>query len=84
MSSDPPYILIEPNTLKIIKAIQLFRTEEKIPVYFTLDAGPNIHLLYPNDVSHQVSQLKEYLRGLCVENTIIDDHVGQGPIKISN
>ncbi len=84
MSSDPPYILIEPNTLKMINAIQCFRTEEKIPVYFTLDAGPNIHLLYPDDVSNQVSQLKDYLRGLCVDDTIINDQVGQGPVKISN
>ncbi len=47
MSSHPSYLLIEPNTLNIVNAVRLFRKETKIPVCFTLDAGPNVHLLYP-------------------------------------
>jgi diphosphomevalonate decarboxylase len=82
MASEPPYILLEPNTLNIIREIQKFRSENKVPVYFTLDAGPNIHMLYPHRYTSEVAALKESLRKYCVNGKIIEDHVGQGPIKL--
>jgi diphosphomevalonate decarboxylase len=47
MTSTPPYILIKPNTLAIIDKVWKFRQDSKAHLYFTLDAGSNIHLLYP-------------------------------------
>ncbi|CVK15493.1 diphosphomevalonate decarboxylase [Apibacter mensalis] len=47
MTSSPPYILIKPNTLAIINKVWKFRQDSKSHLYFTLDAGANIHLLYP-------------------------------------
>lgn len=47
MTSTPPYILIKPNTLAIIDKIWKFRHDSNAQLYFTLDAGANIHLLYP-------------------------------------
>ena len=47
MNSDPSFILMKPNTLKIIELIREIREEEEMPWYFTLDAGPNVHLMYP-------------------------------------
>jgi len=82
MASSPPYILLEPNTLLAIRIIQQFRKDSNVPVYFTLDAGPNIHLLYPHEYFHQVSILKEELINYCVDNRIIKDHVGDGPEKM--
>ena len=82
MSSKPPYILMEPNSLAGIKMIQEFRSSTRTPVYFTLDAGPNIHLLYPHEYLTQVNQLKSDLRSLCHEGRIIEDQVGKGPLKI--
>ncbi len=82
MCSDPPYLLMEANSLNIINAIKEFRAENHIPVYFTLDAGPNIHLLYPDAVKDQVDVLKTYLRQFCHDEKILDDHVGNGPSKI--
>jgi len=79
MASTPPYMLMEPNTINAIKLIQQFRKEENVPVYFTLDAGPNIHLLYPDLAVNQVKQLKSQLIPLCEEGMIIEDVVGQGP-----
>ncbi len=84
MASRPGYMLMEPNTIEAINSIRSFRAESNIPVYFTLDAGPNIHLLYPDDVSGEVQAFRESsLRTLCYNNTIIEDHVGKGPKKIS-
>ena len=82
MASDPPYILLEPNTINIIREIQQFRKDNNVPVYFTLDAGPNIHMLYPTAYAEQVKELKSALITYCVSGKIIEDKVGQGPIKL--
>ncbi len=47
MTSDPNYILMQPDTLQIIHQVRKIRTEKNIPVSFTLDAGANVHVLYP-------------------------------------
>ena len=80
MCSSPSFILMEPNTLEMIKRIQTFRKETKVPVCFTLDAGPNIHLLYPDTYKDQVNGLiSTQLIELTENNAIIKDTVGQGP-----
>ena len=76
-TSNPPYRLIEDNTLQIIAAIRRFRNETKIPVGFTLDAGPNVHCLFPEEYSTQVNELiTNELAQYCHENRYISDHVG--------
>lgn len=81
MTSDPAFILIKPNTLSIIENLWEFRKDTQIPVAFTLDAGPNIHLLYPekhhNEVSEFITSLEEFTNGL-----IIIDKIGNGPEKL--
>lgn len=47
MLSYPPYILMKPNTIACIEKIWNFRKKTTLPLGFTLDAGSNIHLLYP-------------------------------------
>jgi diphosphomevalonate decarboxylase len=51
MTSMPYFILMKPNTLQIINAIWKFRNDTKIPVCFTLDAGANVHVLYPKTLA---------------------------------
>jgi diphosphomevalonate decarboxylase len=46
MSARNPYTLLTPATWKLISLIQTKRKEAGWRVCFTLDAGPNIHLLY--------------------------------------
>ena len=83
MASTPSYLLMEPNTLNIINAVRAFRKENNLPVYFTLDAGPNIHLLYPGYIREQVLKfIEEQLLDFCEERQWIDDHVGIGPIEL--
>ena len=48
MSSNPSYLLMKPETLSVINQVQEFRKLSNIPVCFTLDAGANVHILYPN------------------------------------
>jgi diphosphomevalonate decarboxylase len=83
MASTPSFILMEANTLLMINAIRRFRNESKLPIYFTLDAGPNIHLLYPNEIYNKVQDfITDELMPLTEQNTIIRDRVGQGSIKL--
>ncbi len=83
MCSNPSFILMKPNTLNIINEIKGFREETKIPLCFTLDAGPNVHLLYPESEAEKVDYfIKNNLAAYCVDNKWIADHVGDGPKKL--
>ena len=80
MCSNPSYILMKPNTLQLINQIRLFREETHIPLCFTLDAGPNVHLLYPESESEAVGEfINVVLSFYCADNHWIDDVVGDGP-----
>lgn len=83
MTSSPSYILMHPNTLAIIQAIRQYRKQTKLPIYFTLDAGPNVHVLYPAYISEQVLKfIEEKLLYLCTHNQILHDSVGSGPKQL--
>lgn len=74
MSSTPSYTLMEPNTLEVIKKIRAFREETKLPICFTLDAGPNVHVLYPQSIRQKAKAFIEVeLVPLCQDNYWLDD-----------
>lgn len=75
-SSTPSYTLKEPNTINIINEIIRFREETCLPICYTLDAGPNVHLLYPDSCSEKVHTfVEDALKNYCFENKYIDDIV---------
>jgi len=83
MSGPNPFVLIEPATISIIKEVWRFRKETGLPVCFTLDAGPNVHLLYPS--IHKETILNWVMTSLlpyCADGKYIEDRVGAGPEKI--
>lgn len=83
MTSNPYFILMKPNTLEIINHIWEFRNATKIPVCFTLDAGANVHVLYPEHYAIQVSEfIKTKLSDFCHNKQFIEDKVGQGAVKL--
>ena len=52
----------------------------KSPICFTLDAGANVHLLYPKSESKRVLNfVKEQLIGYCENQQYICDEIGTGP-----
>lgn len=80
MCSNPSYMLMEPGTVALIQKIRAYRAETKHPVYFSLDAGPNIHLLYPGSIVAEVrGWIEEELKEHCVDGWFIQDWVGEGP-----
>ncbi len=83
MTSNPYFLLMKPNTISIIEKVWEFRKETEIQTCFTLDAGPNIHLLYPDKNKNEVrSFIESELMLFTVNNTVIHDIVGNGPEKL--
>ncbi|HAI56680.1 MAG: diphosphomevalonate decarboxylase [Saprospirales bacterium] len=80
MCSDPSYVLMKAGTLAVVEKVRAFREETSLPLYFTLDAGPNVHLLYPDEVEDQIWPfIERELVPHCVDGKVIRDRVGSGP-----
>lgn len=83
MLSEPPYLLIKPNTVAAIEQLTAWRQSQKVPLYFTLDAGPNLHLLYPDEYATKVqSFIHNELLKYCAGGEYIPDKVGEGPRQL--
>jgi len=81
-NSEPSFILIKPETLEIINRIRYLR-KKKLPIGFTLDAGPNIHLLYPKSIYKEVKKIiTKKFSAFCEQKRWIDDCIGTGPKKL--
>lgn len=83
MSSSPGYVLMHPNSLIIIDKIINFRKQTGAKLCFTLDAGPNIHLLYPHQEMAILRPLVSELKDFCYNNSVIEDMMGSGPAKLN-
>ena len=83
MTSQPYFLLMKPHTLHIIERIFAFREKTGLPVSFTLDAGPNVHLLYPENIRTEVKQfIQTELSAFLSPLGMVEDRVGSGPEKI--
>ena len=83
MTSMPYFILMKPNTLEIISRIWKFRKETGSKACFTLDAGANVHVLYPEIEKETVLHfIKKELSQFCKNGEYIEDRVGLGAKKL--
>jgi diphosphomevalonate decarboxylase len=83
LTSNPYFILMKPNTLEIINAIWRYRNKTGSKVCFTLDAGANVHVLYPANESETVAQfIDNEISKFCQKNHYICDSVGLGAVNI--
>ncbi len=61
MSSHPAYILMKPETLDMILKLWNFRKQTHAKLYFTLDAGANLHLIFPQkDLQNAIAFAKQF------------------------
>ncbi|MFN1215509.1 diphosphomevalonate/mevalonate 3,5-bisphosphate decarboxylase family protein [Chryseobacterium kwangjuense] len=67
MMSEPAFILMKTGTLEVINKIWDFRRETGLPLFFTLDAGANVHLLFPNNGSED--QIKTFIETELLQHT---------------
>lgn len=76
LSAQEPFVLIKPNTLVVLEKIWDFRKNTNLPLSFTIDAGANVHMLYPDSIAYEVKMLLDSdLIKLCVEGKYINDFV---------
>lgn len=59
MMSDPAFILMQTGTLQVINRVWEFRKETNLPLFFTLDAGANVHLLFPSEKKAEITNFIE-------------------------
>lgn len=78
LMGDSPFFLIEPETIKLINYIQNYREKTKAQIYFTLDAGPNVHLLYPQTFDQEVKEISKLFLSEGWIKSVIHDHAGDG------
>lgn len=84
MTSMPYFILMKPNTMEIINRIWKFRKETGLHICFTLDAGANVHILYPeNEVEEVYKFIKNELVVYCQNGQYICDRIGFGAKKVN-
>ena len=79
MSSDPYFILMKPNTLEIINKLWAFRAKTGLHICSTLDAGANVHVLFPENEANEIQEfIKTELAVHCQNRHFIEDKLGQG------
>lgn len=74
MTSTPPLFYWQPGTMEILNAVYGWR-DEGIAVYFTIDAGPNVHLICEPEHSEAV---QKGLAELSSVQRVITSRPGQG------
>lgn len=85
LTSSPGYILLQPGTLAIMDKIRRYREVTGQFLCFTLDAGPNVHLLYPKHLQPKIHDfIKSELLQHCENGHWIDDEIGNGPVLLQN
>ncbi len=84
MTGQPYFLLMKPNTLEIINRIMEFRDSTGLHPCFTLDAGANVHLLYPENEKKTIQKfIIEELTQFCQNGQFIHDQLGKGAKKVS-
>lgn len=83
MTSMPYFILMKPNTLEIINKIWAFREKTGLHIGFTLDAGANVHVLYPKSEAEEIYEfISTELVAYCQNGHYICDRIGFGACKL--
>ncbi len=82
LTSDPWYALMRPGTLAAIEKLRAWRDSTKTQVCFTLDAGPNLHLIHTEGAREALQDfIRSELSPLLQEGQWIDDEMGEGPMS---
>ncbi|MGB0452836.1 MAG: diphosphomevalonate/mevalonate 3,5-bisphosphate decarboxylase family protein [Bacteriovoracaceae bacterium] len=81
MTSNPQFLLLRPDTIAVIEKLYSFRSKNNASIGFTLDAGPNIHLIYPLYEKELMLEFVEQCRLEFNISKVIYDEIGGEPKK---
>lgn len=76
MTSTPTLLYWRPGTIEIFHMVQKWRNEDGLSVYYTVDAGPNVHLICEAEIAPEV---ESRLQRLSMVERIISGGPGPGP-----
>jgi diphosphomevalonate decarboxylase len=76
MTSIPPLLYWLPATIRIMQTVLLWR-KRGLPCFYTIDAGPNVHVLSPEPYFQQVADLLIEIEGV---ERVMTAHPG-GPAR---
>ncbi len=74
LAADPPFMYWQNTTLLIMEAVRALRADG-VPAYFTIDAGPNVKVLYLPEYEEIVRQKLRSIPGV---HDVIMSKAGQG------
>ena len=77
MTSSPPLVYWQPPTLHLIQTVRRWRAEG-VPVCFTIDAGPNVHVITTAEHSASLQDALKQVEGV---RTVLTAHPG-GPAHL--
>ncbi len=75
MTSRPSLLYWQPGTLEVLHAVRRWREEEKLAVYFTMDAGANVHLICEPETERELLRRLQTLSGV---RSVITSGPGEG------
>lgn len=78
MTSNPVLIYWQPATLAVMHAVVRWRGEG-LPVFYTIDAGPNVHVITQDDHAAEIANRLREIPGV---QQVISAHPG-GPARVS-
>jgi diphosphomevalonate decarboxylase len=81
MTGTPSLLYWQPGTLEVLQAVRRWREDEGLALYFTIDAGPNVHLLCEAGSADRVVELLQTLSAL---EKVIVSAAGPGPVHLEN
>ncbi len=67
MISEPAFILMKTGTMEVINKLWNYRKETGNPLFFTLDAGANVHLLFPENENS--NEIKSFIESELLQHT---------------
>jgi diphosphomevalonate decarboxylase len=80
MTSKPPLFYWEPQTLEVMRTVTNWRAQG-IPVAYTLDAGPNVHVICLSSASEKI---KNSLEQMDIIQRLIIAKPGSGAVLWDN
>jgi len=84
MCSMPYYLLMKPASLEIINRIWKYREQTGLPLVITLDAGANVHVLYPAQHRGKVQDfINNALVSFCENGVYLCSSIGEGVLQLN-
>ena len=80
MTSTPSLLYWQPGTLEVMQAVRAWRERDGLQAYFTIDAGPNVHVICE---AQDAAAVEEAVATLPAVQRVIVSRPGAGPHELT-